>query len=645
MAVLSILALLIYTFGAYVYGAIVWLSLREPVGRGWAGQRRESPTSAEVVGLAMMVMGFVWFVVNLTDLVIQMGPRPHDSWVRAVLLWLAFLWPPLIMHVTISEVGAGSCDNRDALKNWRRAVLIAYPIALFVPLWATLVFLRVVPAPSRTLDLVLNLALTGLFVTASLYSVGVTRRFGRQGLTPRERLGDRAMTVMFLVTVALFVLMPTIAVAMQANLGLVVGRSIEIAVRSLPLAFLFVGAYFESRFDFFDVLVKRGAMLLVTFAALVLAFAALPLLDRFDGRPTTPWVYAVVFLPIALVLPLVHGKISDALDRWWLGRRFSVVDAVTHFISTLRSATTDAQLVTLAEHALGEIFGAQAWVRIGEASAPPDVTPLQQVRIAGASVQGTIFMGPRRSEAPYFSGDIALLGSLADVLASMLDNVHLQARKQEQEQRAQELVLHASRSELKALRAQINPHFLFNALNAIAGLIHRSPDRADRTIEQLADVFRYALRGAESEWALLADETEFVRSYLEVERARFGERLQVDIDVAPDVRNARVPTMMVQTLVENAVKHGVAEVIGPALIGVRATREGDRVRIAVTDNGEGFSERARLRTTEKRSGGYGLANIRQRLSGYFGDAAALTIDRDQARGVTIVAVVLPWRAS
>lgn len=251
-------------------------------------------------------------------------------------------------------------------------------------------------------------------------------------------------------------------------------------------------------------------------------------------------------------------------------------------------------------------------------------------------------MGQRASEAPYFSGDVALLDSLADVLGSVLDNLHLQARKQEQEQRAQELSLHASRSELKALRAQVNPHFLFNALNAIAGLIHRNPDRADRTIEQLADVFRYALRGAESEWAVLDDEVEFVRAYLEVERARFGERLTVDIQVDPQARGARVPTMMVQTLVENAVKHGVSELTGPVLVGVRATREGDRVAVRVIDNGEGFKERSTRRVADPRSGGYGLANIRQRLSGYFGADGTLAIDRDDERGLTVVAVVLPF---
>ena len=90
----------------------------------------------------------------------------------------------------------------------------------------------------------------------------------------------------------------------------------------------------------------------------------------------------------------------------------------------------------------------------------------------------------------------------------------------------------ASRSELKALRAQINPHFLFNALNAIAGLIHKNPLRADKTVERLADVFRYTLRRSENEWTLLEEEMEFVRAYLEVEQARFGKRLQFQIHAA-----------------------------------------------------------------------------------------------------------------
>jgi two-component system LytT family sensor kinase len=251
-------------------------------------------------------------------------------------------------------------------------------------------------------------------------------------------------------------------------------------------------------------------------------------------------------------------------------------------------------------------------------------------------------LGRRRNDAPYFSQDAALVRTLAEVFASALENVHLQQRRLEEEQRTRELSLHASRSELKALRAQINPHFLFNALNAIAGHIHRDPARADRTVEQLADVFRYALRGAENEWTVLQDELDFIRAYLDVERARFGDRLGSTFDVTPEAARLRVPTMMLQTLVENAVKHGISTVRGRAVVGIRARVEEGRAVVSVSDNGAGFRADG-ADASSRRSGGYGLVNVRERLEGYFGAAAELSIDRDDARGLTVVSISFPLR--
>src|SRR6185295_5860950 len=112
----------------------------------------------------------------------------------------------------------------------------------------------------------------------------------------------------------------------------------------------------------------------------------------------------------------------------------------------------------------------------------------------------------------------------------------------------------------------INPHFLFNALNAIVALIPTKPERAEETLEQLAEVFRYTLTRSDKEWTRLADEVEFVRAYLDVEKARFGERLQATIDVDPKVQDMTVPSMMLQTLVENAVKHGLSSVRGVGVL-------------------------------------------------------------------------------
>ena len=227
------------------------------------------------------------------------------------------------------------------------------------------------------------------------------------------------------------------------------------------------------------------------------------------------------------------------------------------------------------------------------------------------------------------------------MFSHVLENLHLQERKLEQEQRTREMSLHASRSELKALRAQINPHFLFNALNSIAGLIHRDPAVADRTIEQLADVFRYALRGAESEWAVLDDELDFVRAYLEVERARFGERLQVEVQIEEAARGARVPTMIVQTLVENAVKHGAASVRGNAIVIVRARQESGRLVVSVMDNGPGFrdggfaragADARRLRPRQRPAAPRGLFRIERRRSRSIATTSA---------GLTTVSVSLP----
>ena len=148
-------------------------------------------------------------------------------------------------------------------------------------------------------------------------------------------------------------------------------------------------------------------------------------------------------------------------------------------------------------------------------------------------------------------------------------------------------------------------------------------------------MFRYALRGAESEWASLDDELEFVRAYLEVERARFGDGCRSEVRVDDDVRGARVPTMMVQTLVENAVKHGLGELRGTAVVPSSATsrgRTGSSFGRSTTVPASATRALAAADGRPARAAGYGLANIRQRLDGYFGADAALTMDRDRCAG-------------
>jgi sensor histidine kinase YesM len=219
----------------------------------------------------------------------------------------------------------------------------------------------------------------------------------------------------------------------------------------------------------------------------------------------------------------------------------------------------------------------------------------------------------------------------------MLENVRLQRRRQEQDLIAQELRLQTSRSELKALRAQINPHFLFNALNAIASLIHTDPARADAAVEQLAEVFRYTLRRSEHEWAPLDQELAFARAYLDVEQARFGKRLSFSIDAAPQTAGAQVPSMLLHTIVENAVKHGISQVRGTGRIEIRAITEDDVLLLEVTDTGPGLDQPGARRTGES----FGLRSVRDRLRGHFAERGSLELVRDERRGVTVARLRMP----
>jgi LytS/YehU family sensor histidine kinase len=355
---------------------------------------------------------------------------------------------------------------------------------------------------------------------------------------------------------------------------------------------------------------------------------------QLDVGEQRAWLQALAILPVFVLLTFLSRSVSHWIERAWFGRRFSTVEAVREFLGAVGSATTESELAKAAREGLGRIFSADVEVHLGDLPPSSDRHEQRIPILYDGDPRGQILLGARHNHLPYFVSDSELLSSLADVLAAILENVRLQQRKQE-------LSLSASRSELKALRAQINPHFLFNALNSIAGLIHQQPQKADRTIEQLAEVFRYTLRGSTSEWAKLCDEVEFAEAYLDVEQARFGARLEVELDVDESTLGAYVPTMMLQTLVENAIKHGVAQRRGVAHVAIRARRESKRLRLRVEDSGPTTD----LKPVGDASGDrpFGLSYIEQRLAAHFGEDATFSLSRDPDRQRTVAALDIPYR--
>ncbi len=160
---------------------------------------------------------------------------------------------------------------------------------------------------------------------------------------------------------------------------------------------------------------------------------------------------------------------------------------------------------------------------------------------------------------------------------------------------------------LTALRSQINPHFLFNTLNTISALIHDEPDDAEVAVEKLAFIFRYTLKNSDKASVTLKEEMSLVKTYLEIEQIRFGERLQLDFDVDEKLLDATLPAFVVQTVVENCIKHGIAKIIAKGKVSIKIAADGDMVRCEIEDNGPGIDLKRIHAST-------GLSNAHTRMS-------------------------------
>ena len=194
-------------------------------------------------------------------------------------------------------------------------------------------------------------------------------------------------------------------------------------------------------------------------------------------------------------------------------------------------------------------------------------------------------------------------------------------------------------AELENLRAQLQPHFLFNTLQSISTLIHRDPSAADRMLTDLADLLRLSLRHAAAQEVPLRDELGFLERYLDIMRTRFGDRLTIDVEAAPDTLGAMVPSLVLQPLVENAIRHGMADRTDAGRVTVRAARLNGALRLEVEDDGPGLAA-----VPAADGNGVGLANTRGRLARLYGDAGR--VERTSAPGGGhAVRVTVPYRVA
>ena len=619
LAYYPLLEMLLCSFNAILFILLSFLCLRDYRGRQtqWGGY----------IYPAILLVFAVLFLTHLASEALAGLLRPPLIYLYVPEIAANYFVPPLVVHLFYRSEREGLALRAA----WRASVIAFYVVSFLLgalsingstgwwrqgwPFWQATGF-----------------AFGGLMVATAAWCsllLWVSRRSDRSPLGRSQRHWLQAL---FGAWICLF--------ALEAFLPYAWGDLLE---KILPLSFLFVITYYIERSTFFDILVKQGVFVFAVFVVLTAYFVFVPPVLTRLGFHT--WIGSLVWAlsvwPIVLLAPWGHRKLSTWLDRIWLGRRFSPVEATRYFLSGLQGVISEDELAWRAEDRLAWIFRSDAEVLFVPPTAPsPEPTRdlvTVTMQVAGQCV-GEIRIRPQRPHVRFMSEDLALLGSLAEGLAFLLENLRLREKRLEQEQKERELRLTASRLELKALRAQINPHFLFNALNTIAGLIPRRPERAEETIEDLADVFRYTLTRSEREWVPLEEELEAIRSYLHIEQARFGEEFKFRIECDPAAAEARIPSMIIQTLVENAIKHGISRLAAPGRIDIQVRASASRLRIEVRDSGPGFTETA---TKAENGGGYGLRNIRDRLRGYFGEKATIDIGRDKECDMTLVCIEMP----
>ena len=221
-------------------------------------------------------------------------------------------------------------------------------------------------------------------------------------------------------------------------------------------------------------------------------------------------------------------------------------------------------------------------------------------------------------------------------------------RLRAEEVTASELRAQLAQAQLRALKMQLHPHFLFNTLNSISALLHRDPEAADQMVARLGDFLRLTLENSGDQEVTLEQELEFLRCYLEIESVRFQDRLVVETEIDPQTLGARVPNLILQPLVENAIRHGISRQSTPGRLAIRARRDGDRLLMQVEDNGPGLAlvsdgaASASTKTfTRSFAGGVGLANTRARLANLYGREQRIELSRAVPRGM-IVTIEIPF---
>ncbi|HEY2325555.1 MAG TPA: histidine kinase [Thermoanaerobaculia bacterium] len=556
--------------------------------------------SSDRLPLLTAILGLIWNLTGLAAYGVRdlFGRDPHPYLIASAYSALGFL-PAVVVHSVLRS------ETRAKTRRAAQAVIFMAYVASTVAEGLLFLAAKQGIAPSTAALQVLTISYAALTLPVML-------------LTRRRRGSVRAWSFVALAVFAVS------ALHLSHTEGTNEPWLVELIGHHASIPLIFAILYQDFRFALADLFLKRALALfgLLGIAIGLYAGVQVPLLAQHASRndPVAIGVSVSMWTAMALLYPLLRRGSSWIVDRLVL-RRANYAELCSAIESRLEGIDDVTQALDAVTGLLRGPFAAASmrWTMSGDAPEGQNAILIPTAEAPRfAIVIGALAEGRR-----LLSDDMEMLREVALIAARRIDAIRM----------AQIRSL-TTEAELRALRAQLNPHFLFNALNTIAFLIRTAPERAQETLLKLTSLLRAVLRSPAT--ATLGDEIALVAAYLEIEQARFEERLRIEIDVPAGLQHLRIPPLIIQPLVENAIKHGIANSRSGGEVSVSARAVRSELLLTVRNSG--------VRTTENevangRRHGVGLSNLEARLERHFGNSAHLSLV--PAAGETIVTVSLP----
>jgi len=575
---------------------------------------RDRRGSADRIPLATALLGLVWnsvalVIYGLHDFGLPTPIPPVWPWIVALAFSALGFLPAVVVHSAVQSAvrGAGAPI----------LVRVAYSVSAIA---AALQFVdagRGAALPSRAGLLVLTIGYAIL--------IGALVRYARG--QPGWR---RALSAVALAAFAVMALhLSQHAAGSDSWPTELLGHH-----ASLPLAVVIL--YQDYRFAFADLFLKRALTLVVLLAGtialyqLIAAPFIVPLLLTHGGAPGPVAALLGLWTLTALAYPRLRRAVNAIVDRLIL-RRTDYRDLREAVAARVAALDDESEILDAGAALIAAAVPATNVRWSMHAPTGPQAAAIAIVTTDGPTY--TITLGGVAAGRRLLSDDVAALDAVGVTLARRIDAVRVQRERFGRDLREREILQLATEARLSALRAQLNPHFLFNALTTISHLIEEAPPRALATLLRLTALLRAVLTRADGGLTTLGDELDLVRDYLAIEAARFEERLTVRIDVEDHLLDLPLPPLLLQPLVENAVKHGITPRRRGGLVELTARGSGGAVTIAVRDTGVGVAPDDLAR---RRALGIGLANVEARLGHYYPAGATLSVSSTPGEGTLVL---------